>query len=98
SGCARRIIHFQGRERVGDPVDLGLTDPDHEVVVGRVVGDVAVTVALLQAADPVLQAGGAGDGPRTGQGLLVAQVGPVLLGGRTVLGRDRRVGGGRGVR
>ena len=35
-----------------------------------------MAVALLQAADAVLEAGGAGDRPRAGQGLLVAQVGP----------------------
>ena len=38
-----------------------------------------MALALLEAADAVLEAGGAGDRPRPGQGLLVAQVGPVLL-------------------
>ena len=42
------------------------------MVVG-VVADVAGDVGLLDAADPVLEAGGAGDRPRPGQGLLVAQ-------------------------
>ena len=42
------------------------------MVVG-VVGDVAGDVGLLDAADAVLEAGGAGHGPRPGQGLLVAQ-------------------------
>ena len=37
-------------------VDLGLPGADHEVVVGRVVGDVAGAVGLLDAADAVLQA------------------------------------------
>ena len=51
---------------------------DHEVVVGGVVGDVAVPVGLLEAADAVLEARRAGDRPRPGEGLLVAQVGPEL--------------------
>ena len=48
-------------------------------MVGGVVGDVAVPVALLEAADAVLEPGRAGDRPRPGQRRLVAQVGPELL-------------------
>ena len=73
-----RVVDRERRQRVGDPVDLGLAGADHEVVVARVVGDVAVPVALLEAADAVLEAGRAGDGPRAGQRLGVARVGPEL--------------------
>ena len=38
-----------------------------------------MAVALLQAADAVLEPRGAGDRPRPGERLLVAQVGPELL-------------------
>ena len=48
-------------------------------MVGRVVGDVAVAVGLLQAADAVLQPRGAGDRPGAGEGVAVAQVGPELV-------------------
>ena len=75
-----------GGSDVGDPVDLGLAGPDHQVVVGRVVGDVAVALALLEAADAVLEAGGAGDRPGPRQGLLVAQVGPEVLVARAAVG------------
>ena len=50
----------------GDPVDLRLPGADHEVVVGRVVGDVAGPVGLLQPADAVLHPRGARDRPRRG--------------------------------
>ena len=95
---ARRVVDLERRQRVGDPVDLGLAGADHQVVVGRVVGDVAGAVALLEAADAVLEARRAGDGPRPGQGLLVAQVGPEVLGDRAVLGRGLVVGLGRELR
>ena len=42
-------------------------------------------VALLEAADAVLEARRAGDRPRPGQGLLVAQVGPELRVSSSVL-------------
>src|SRR3954466_114000 len=64
-----------GGDRGGEAVDLGLAGAGHEVVVGRVVGDVAGFVGLLQPADPVLEPGGARHGPRAGQRLRVAQVG-----------------------
>ena len=65
-----------------------------------------MAVALLEPADAVLEAGGAGDRPRAGQGLGVALVGPelgvvaravVLLGGE---GRvdDRQLVDGSGMR
>ena len=86
-----------GGQRGGDPSTLACADADHQVVVGRVVGDVAVAVGLLEAADAVLEAGCAGDRPRTGQRLLVAQVGQELLDG--LAGRpcrDRVGAGGEG--
>src|SRR3546814_14888548 len=64
----RGIVHLERGQRVGDAVDLGLAQPDHLVVVGRIVGDVAVTVPLLQPADAVLAAGGAGHRPWQGAG------------------------------
>ena len=54
---AGRVVDLERRQRVGDPVDLGLAGADHQVVVGGVVGDVAVALALLEAADAVLEAG-----------------------------------------
>ena len=71
---AVRVLDLGRRQGGGDPVDLGLARAGHEVVVGRVVGDVAGPVGLLQAADAVLHAGRAGDRPRPGQRLRVAQV------------------------
>ena len=78
-GGARGVVDLERRQRVGDPVHLGLAGADHQVVVGRVVGDVAVAVALLETADAVLEAGRARDRPRAGEGLVVAQVGPELV-------------------
>ena len=75
---AGRVVHLQRRQRPGDAVDLRLPGADHEVVVVRVVGDVAGAVGLLDAADPVLQARRAGHRPRPGQRLRVAQVGQEL--------------------
>ena len=40
-GVSSRIVDFQIGN--GDAVDLGLTQPHHEVVIGRLVGDVAAT-------------------------------------------------------
>ena len=75
---AVRVVDLGGRQARGDPVDLRLAGAGHEVVVGRVVGDVAGPVGLLQPADAVLQARGARHGPRPGQRLRVAQVGQEL--------------------
>ena len=90
-GLAGRVVDHERRQRVGDPVDLRLAGADHQVVVGGVVGDVAVALALLEAADAVLEPGGAGDRPRPGQGLLVAQVRPELLCDRAVRGPGQLV-------
>ncbi len=49
---------------------------DHALVVDGVVRDVARAVLLLEGPDAVLEPGGAGHGPRAGQGLLVADIGP----------------------
>ena len=67
-GIAGRVVDLERRDARGDPVDLGLAQPDHRVVVRRVVGDVAGAVGLLDAADPVLEPGRARDRPRPGEG------------------------------
>ncbi len=74
-------------------IDLGLAQVHHPVVVLGVVGDGAGPVGLLQPADAVLEPGRAGHGPRSGEGLLVAQVGPELVGavGRHVVRRGGEV-------
>ena len=56
------------------PATLACAQQLHPVVVVRVVADVAGDVGLLEAADAVLQAGRARDGPRPGERLGVAQV------------------------
>ncbi len=65
---------LERRDVVGDARDLGRAQGLHPVVVVRVVADVAGDVGLLQPADPVLEAGRAGDGPRPRQRLGVALV------------------------
>ena len=65
---------LERRDVVGDPGDLRLAQELHPVVVVRVVADVAGDVGLLEAADPVLEAGRAGDGPLPGERLRVALV------------------------
>ena len=82
---AGRVVDLDVRH--GDPVDLRRAQPGHPVVVVGVVGDRAAAVGLLQAADPVLQPRRAGHGPRPGERVVVAQVGPEL-------GAVRRVRGG----
>ena len=72
------VVDLQRRERLRDPLHLRRARADHEVVVGGVVGDVPVAVALLEPADAVLQARRTRDRPRPRQRLLVAQVGPEL--------------------
>ena len=72
-------VGIAGCRRLRDPVGHGRhpgrPDVDHPLVVGRVVADVAAAVLLLDAADPVHQAGGAGDGPGPDQPV-VALKGP----------------------
>ena len=70
-----RVVDLQ--RRYGDPVDLGLPGPDHQIVVGRVVGDVAGLVLLLQTTDAVVEPRRTGDRPGARQRLRVAQVGQV---------------------
>jgi hypothetical protein len=71
---ARRLaLDFGGRQAVGDLVDLGLTREHHVLVVLRVVGDVPGDVFLLDPADPVLDAGGSRDRPRTHQPLVAQE-------------------------
>ena len=72
--AAVRPEDLERRDVVGDPGDLRLAQQLHPVVVVRVVADVAGDVGLLEAADAVLQAGRARDGPLPGEGLRVALV------------------------
>ena len=58
----------------GDPGDLARADPHHQVVVVGVVGDVARALLLLQPADPVLEAGRAGERPLARERAVVAHV------------------------
>ena len=74
------VVDLGRRDVVGDAGDLGRPQAGHPLVVGAVVGDVARAVGLLQTADPVLQTGHAGRRPRSGQRLLVPDVGPEDLG------------------
>ena len=61
------------------PAILAARRCDHALVVGRVVGDVAGAVLLLDAADAVHRGPGVpGHGPRPGQRVGIAQVGPEL--------------------
>ena len=67
------------------------------MVVVRVVADVAGDVGLLEAADPVLEARRARDGPRPGEGLRVALVRVEALGasvrfGTAMSGRSSSAG------
>ena len=55
---------LQVRDVVGDALDLLGAEAHHAVVVLGVVAHVAGDVGLLEAADAVLEAGRAGDGPR----------------------------------
>ena len=82
-----------GRDVVGDAGDLRGTQVDHPLVVLRRVVDVAATVFLLQTTDAVHQLGCAGNRPRAGQGLGVAQVRPEL--GRAVVVGVVHLGGER---
>ena len=72
--------HFEVGDVVGDPRHLLGPQVDHGLVVVRVVGDVAGHRLFFEAADPMLQAGGAGDRPGPGEGLRLAQVGMEPLG------------------
>src|SRR5665811_95181 len=66
SRVAVGIVDFDVGNRRRDRVYPGLAGADHEVVVGRIVGDVAGAVGLLQAADAVLESSDAGGSPRAG--------------------------------
>ena len=68
------------RDVLGDAGDLRSTEHDHALVVVGVVADVARPVLLLDAADAMHEAGRAGNGPRTSEGLRVAQERPELGG------------------
>ena len=68
----------QRRDVLGDGRHLGGAEVDHPLVVLRRVVDVAGAVLLLDAADAVHQARRAGDRPRAGQRVGIAEVGPEL--------------------
>ena len=67
------------RDVVGDAGDLRGADVNHVLVVLGVVADVAGAVLFLETADAVLEPGRAGDRPRAGERLGIAQVGPELV-------------------
>ncbi|CFR67365.1 Uncharacterised protein [Mycobacterium tuberculosis] len=71
-GVPGRIIDFQ----IGnmDTVDLGLAQPDHEVMISRLVGDVARAIGSFQPADAVFQTGGARNGELAGKGFPVTGI------------------------
>ncbi len=71
-GVARRVVDLEIRH--GDAVDLRLPQPHHQVVVLRLVGDVARAVGGFQTTDAVLEARRARDRELAGQGLRVAGV------------------------
>src|SRR5204862_3928396 len=58
---------------LGDALDLGRSDAAHELVVLGIVVDAAIDMALLDAADAVLHAGRARDGPVARQRYLVPE-------------------------
>ena len=86
-GVAVGVVDLERVDGGRDPVDLRRAQPGHQVVVVGVVGDVAGDVGLLDAADAVLEPRGAGDRPRAGQRLGVAQVGVEDV---VAVGVDRR--------
>ena len=88
-------VDGDGRDVVGDPRHLGGADVDHVLVVVGVVAHVAGAVLLLDATDAVHQVGRAGQRPRAGQRVGIAEVGPedLLARGQRVVGR-RGEGGG----
>src|SRR5215207_3732423 len=77
-GIAVRVIDPKGCDGCGYALDLGLPGSDHEVVVRRVVRDVAGAILLLQPADPVLKPLRSWGSPGPGQRRCVALVGPEL--------------------
>src|SRR6185295_140063 len=84
---AVRIVDLELWNVVRDAGDLLGPQAGHQVMVLRVVGDVAGQILLLEAADPVFQARGAGDRPRAGQGLVVTHIWPEVTVSR-LLGRQ----------
>ncbi|SLE63556.1 Uncharacterised protein [Mycobacteroides abscessus subsp. massiliense] len=88
-GVTGRIVNLQVRHR--DSVDLELAQPHHEVVVGRVIRDIARAVGLLQATDAVLQTRGSGNGELTGQRLRITVVRREILVRRGEGVLDRRI-------
>ena len=71
-------LDLDRRDVGGDRGDLGGPQVDHPLVVLRRVGDVAGAVLLLDAADAVHQPRRAGDRPRPGERVGVAEVRPEL--------------------
>src|SRR6202020_2118142 len=75
-GVGIGVVHLQEGDVVGDSGDPSGAQAAHAFVVGPVVGHVSAAVRLLQPADTVLEPRDAGGRPRTGQGVLVPDVGP----------------------
>ena len=77
-------VGIAGRNSVGnvldDGFDLGSAQANHFFVVQRFVVHVAGDVLLFQAADAMFEAGRAGNGPGTRQGLRIALVGQEAFG------------------
>src|SRR5512132_1789162 len=63
----RRVVDLERRYVGGDPLDLLTSDLSHTLVVLGLVADVARPILPLEPADPMLEAGGARDGPGTGE-------------------------------
>ena len=83
-----RIVDLQLGDVLGDTGHLLGSEPDHAVMVLGVVTDVPGDVLLLETADPVLERRRTRDGPRPGEGRLVAGVGLEV---GAVLSREVRV-------
>src|SRR5712691_3849837 len=71
---AVRVVDLELRDVLRDAGDLLRAQPHHQVMVVRVVADVAGDVLLLEPADAVLKARRAGDRPWARKRLLVAAV------------------------
>src|SRR2546426_10973960 len=76
---AVRVVDLELRDVLRDPGDLLRAQPHHQVMVVRVVADVAGDVLLLQPADAVLKAGRPRNSPGPRERLLVAMVGLEVL-------------------
>ncbi len=74
-------VDFDRIDVVGDVGDLPGPGVDHQLMVVRVVGDVAGDVLLLEPADAVLEARRAGNRPAAGERLRITQIWQILVAG-----------------